>query len=119
MTPQGAESEHGQRVRRVLYNGDPKGDDFRAAHAEVRAIRSEISRLRGRLQAVGSIETHFWFDSTANVAAGTLSAAVIALYRLVDGEGHDLAARAERLDDLWADVDAHPENYLIKEGRSK
>jgi hypothetical protein len=106
-------------VRRVLYKGDPSADDLFAARAEIESIRDEMSRLRGRLKAVGRVETGFWFDSVANAAAGSLTMAVMALYSLCDGGQHDLKHRANRLRDLWADAEAHPDAYAIKEGKSR
>lgn len=108
-----------RRVRRVLYKGDPSADDLLAARAEVEAIRRELGNLRGRLQAVGRVETGFWFDSTANAAAGSLTMAVMALYSLCDGERDDLKHRAERVRDLWADAASNPDFYAIEEGKSR
>lgn len=49
-------------ARRVLYRGDPGEAEYLAAQREVKEIRRELARLRGRLEAVGRIETEFWPD---------------------------------------------------------
>lgn len=105
-------------VRRVLYEGDPREADYLNAHAEVEAIRSELAELRGRLRDVARTESYFWFDSMANSAAGALSTAIVALYSLVEGD-RSLRLRAGRSRDLWADVEACPEAYVVRPGTSR
>lgn len=104
-----------ERVRRILYKGDPSEADYRAACAEAETIRSELAGLRRRLSTLGRTETEFWFDSIAIEAAGTLSLVISGLYTLVNGE-RSLDARADRVRDLWADAAARPHAYEIREG---
>lgn len=107
-----------RRVRRVLYEGDLKGDDYRDMHAEALAIRRELSALRHRLHMLGKKETHFDFDSRALACAGALDCAIVNLHGLVDGERWDLGVRAARVDDLWAKAEADPDAYVIEPGTS-
>lgn len=92
--------------------------DYLELHAEVVAIRNDLSRLRGRLEDVGRKETRFWFDSIANKVVGALTLSVMGLYELVEGK-RSLKAAAERSRDLWADVEANPSHYDIRPGTSR
>lgn len=101
-------------VRRVLYADAPREQDFLDAAEEVKAIRTELGRLRSRLEKVGNIEAEFWFDRIATKVAGALTIAIMALYSLVEGES-SLIRRAENSRKLWADAEAHPDLYIIEE----
>lgn len=123
MTPNPArESSNAEphRVRRILREDSPRAEDYERADAEVRAIRSELSALRHRLRELARVETELWFDATCNDAAGALSTAIVALYRLEDAsDDHSFTKKAERSRTLWADVEANPEHYVIEAGRSR
>lgn len=106
------------RVRRVLREGDPRGDDYRNADVWVRDIRSRLSHIRGELEDIGRIEASFEHDRTCNDVAGALTLALVSLHRLVDGSDRSFTSRAARSDALWADVRANPDNYVIEEGSS-
>lgn len=104
-------------VTRILQSGDPRGEDYRAAQEWVVEIRSRLSHIRGELEDIGRIEAYFTHDRLCDDVAGSLSLALIALYGLVEGE-RSFKARAERVDALWADVAAKPDDYTIRDGRS-
>lgn len=105
----------GEGARRVLRSGDPKGDDFRNAHEWVRDIRSLLVGIRGELEDIGKIEASFPHDRLCNKVAGSLTLALIALHRLVEGD-RSFVARANNSDGLWADVAANPSRYIIEDG---
>lgn len=107
-----------QLVRRVLYADDPRKKDYLAARDEVHAIRMELSRLRHRLRELARTEALFWFDASANDAAGALSLVIVSLHRLEEGD-RSFTSRAERAGALWADVEARPDAYLIEPGTSR
>lgn len=105
----------GRRVWRILKAGDPRGDDYREAEAWVKDIRSRLVHIRGELHDVGRIEAISERDRTCEDVAGALTLAIRSLYDLLDGE-RSFGASAERLDALWADVEANPDAYVIEEG---
>lgn len=102
-------------VRRVLKEDDPRGDDYREAADWVEDIRSRLSHIRGELEDIGRIEAVSEHDRSCNNVAGSLTLAIRSLYDLVQGE-RSFRARAERLDELWADVEANPDAYVIEPG---
>lgn len=104
-----------RRVRRVLRDGDPRGDDYRDAGEWVEDIRSRLSHIRGELEDVGRIEAVSEHDRSCKDVAGALTLAISSLYRLVEGE-RSFGRRAERVDALWADVRADPDAYVIEPG---
>lgn len=104
-----------RRVRRVLRDGDPRGDDYRDAGEWVEDIRSRLSHIRGELEDVGRIEAVSEHDRTCKDVAGSLTLAISSLYRLVEGE-RSFGRRAERVDALWADVRNDPDAYVIEPG---
>lgn len=106
-----------RRVRRVLHSGDPRGDDWREAQKWIGNIRSRLSHIRGELEDLGRIEAQFPHDRLCGDVAGTLTLALIALHQLEDG-ARSFDMRAARADELWADVAANPDHYVIKDGRS-
>lgn len=101
------------RFGRVIYEDSPREADYLAAQAEMKAIRSELSRLRSRLRDLSGIETALPHDSLTLEAAGAMSLAIIALYTLVDGDRSFLAS-AERSRLLWEDIEANPERYVLR-----
>lgn len=110
--PEPLDIARANRFGRVIYEGNPRAQDYLAALAEVKAIRSELVRLRSRLRDLSGIEAHFPHDSLADEAAGAMSLAIIALYSLVDGK-RSFAARADRDRELWEDIEANPESYVL------
>lgn len=107
---------YAHKLRRVLYQGDPREEDYIAMRDEVEAIRVDLVRIRGRLEAVGRSESRFWFDSIAHRAAAALGLAARSLFDLIDGGDSDLRHRAERARELWADAEARPDAYVIEPG---
>lgn len=105
------------RVCRVLKDGDPKGDDLREAQQWVEDIRSRLVEIRGELEDIARIEAYFPHDSLCGKVAGSMTLALIALHKLVDGES-SFATRAERSDELWADAAENPDAYVIEDGET-
>lgn len=104
------------RTRRVLYEGDPREDDYLEMQREAESIRRALADVRRRLEVLGRRETHFWFDSVCVKVAGALTLGVGALYGLVVGE-RSFAARAQRSRELWEKVEQDPDAFLIKPGK--
>lgn len=104
------------RVRRVVYEDDPREADYLAALNEVREIRTELSHLRSRLRDLSKVETPMWSDSLSVEVAGTMTLAIIALHTLEIGD-RSFAQKARRSRELWADVGANPDDYVVKEGK--
>jgi hypothetical protein len=103
------------KVRRILYSSHPTGDDLRDAEAWVRDVRSRLSHIRGELEDIGRIESASRHDSLCNKVAGSLTLALIALHGLMDDGDRSFGERAKRLDALWEDVRANPDNYVIQD----
>jgi hypothetical protein len=105
--------------RRVLYDGDPKAADYTAAAEEVEEIRRELSTLRHRLYMLYTEvdRGHMPADSTCLAASGSIGLAIRALYDLIDNGERSFQRRANRLAELWADVEEHPEQYVIEFGK--
>lgn len=104
-----------RRVRRVLSSDEPRGDDLREAEAWIREVRSRLVHIRGELEDIGRIEARFPPDSLCRMASGTLTLVLIAIHQLVEGE-RSFGARAKREDDLWAQADADPDGFVVREG---
>lgn len=107
---------YGRRVRRVLHSGDPRADDLRAAGEWVAEIRSRLVHIRGELEDIGRIEASFPHDRMCDKVAGSLTLAISALHQFVDGGERSFENRAVRTDELWADVAANPDAYVIEDG---
>lgn len=106
-----------RRIRRILHSRDPRGEDYRNAQEWVEEIRSRLGHIRGELHDIGRIEASFPHDRLCDEVAGSLSLAIIALHRLVEGE-RSFNHRADKVDELWEAVAALPEDYLIKDDSS-
>lgn len=116
VTPKASESlVAAPRWRRALRSGDPRGDDLREAQGWVKEIRSRLVHIRGELEDIGRIEAVSPHDSTCVNVAGALTLAISALYSLTNGE-RSFKDRAERTDELWADVAANPDDYEVRDG---
>lgn len=113
-----SEREEPRRVRRVLYEDDPREAEYRAMQEEAESIRSDLGRIRGRLQDLGYKETLFWFDSVAFEVRGTLTLCIQGLYELTNGE-QSFNACADKSRERWADVEADPGAYVIEKGTSR
>lgn len=107
------------KARRVLNSGDPRGDDYRNAEEWVEDIRSRLSHIRGELEDIGRIEAMMEHDRLCKNVAGSLTLALIALYRFCDdSDTRSFSARADHADELWADVRRNPVKYVIQDGES-
>lgn len=104
-------------MTRILQSGDPRGEDYRAAQEWVDDVRGRLVDIRGELEDIGRIEAYFTHDRRCNDVAGSLTLALIALHGLVEGE-RSFKAKADRVDALWADVAANPDDYRVDDGRS-
>lgn len=105
------------RWRRVIHSGDPRSTDHLAAREWIQDIRSRLSHIRGELEDIGRLEATFPHDRMCDKVAGSLTLALIALYPLAEGE-RSFAARAERSDELWAEIAADPDAFIVKDGAS-
>lgn len=107
------------RYGRVIYEGDPRAPEYLSAAKEVESIRSDLASIRRRLDRLQDVETEFWFDSDAVKCAGTLTVLIRMLYDLCDGGTRSFQRRAERNDELWADIRAHPARYVLRPGTGR
>lgn len=106
-----------RRVRRVLHAGNPREPDYLEAQKAVKEIRSDLARLRHRLEQLQRIETDYAHDSQALRASGAVHCAIVTLADLENGAG-SFAERAVGSKRLWEDAAADPEGYVIEEGSS-
>lgn len=104
-------------ARRVVYEGHPREADYLAAAQAVREIRSDMSRIRRRLETMQLIETNYAHDSQALRAAGAVHCAIVALHELEEGD-RSFVARADRTRRLWEAVAASPDQYVREPGSS-
>lgn len=100
------------RTRRVLKAGDPKGDDYRDAMLWIADIRSRLAHIRGELGDAGKLEAISERDRIATNAQGGLTLVIRALH----DTQQKLKDSATRVDELWADVEANPDAYVIEDG---
>lgn len=127
------------RSGRVLYEDDPTEEDYLRAQKIVEEVRSELSHARSRLRGLyfgyelvpkeeggGRIlrdipqvdRGHTPTDSISLMLSGALDAAIMALYNLQEGD-RSFKGSAMGIKALWEDLEANPENYVLRESREK